>query len=281
MKRPVLIAATTLAMVAFASNSLLCRSALRELRIDAASFTAIRLMSGALVLWLMLRLRGAFSIRGSWASALALFVYAAAFSLAYLTLPAGIGALILFAAVQGTMILSGLCRGEQLRPSQWFGILLAFAGLIWLLRPGFTAPPLAGSALMFAAGIAWGVYSLRGKGEQSPISATAGNFLRAAPMTILLSLICAPYFLPVHVTQSGLVLATVSGAITSGLGYVIWYAVLPSLRATSAATVQLSAPVIAAVGAVLFLSEPLTWRLVLAGLAVLGGIATVVLERRT
>ncbi len=267
---------TTLAMLAFAANSLLCRVALRDTTIDAATFTTVRLVAGALTLWLIVLWRsGRPQVAGSWTSALALFTYAIAFSWAYRSLDAAAGALLLFGAVQATMISRGLWAGERLRARQWAGLLLAVGGLIGLMLPGLSAPPLAGALLMIAAGMAWGVYSLRGKGTGDATSATAGNFLRAVPLTLALSLLlsadaCWDY--------AGFWYAAASGAIASGIGYSIWYSALPGLRATSAATVQLSVPVIAAAGAILFLGESLTLRLVLASAAILGGIALVILE---
>lgn len=267
---------TALALAAFAGNSLLCRAALRDTAIDAASFTAIRLASGALALWLIVRasarLRDA-SGAGSWPSALALFGYAIAFSFAYLSLTAATGALLLFGAVQVTMITVGLARGERLQPLQWAGFVLAFGGLIGLLLPGLSAPPLLGAALMIAAGIAWGIYSLRGKGAGDATRVTAGNFLRAAPLGLGAALLALPWL---QVDAAGALYAVASGALTSGVGYAIWYAALKGLRATSAATVQLSVPVITALAAVLLLAEPITLRLVLASAAVLGGVALVV-----
>lgn len=269
---------TTLAMIAFAGNSLLCRAALKHTAIDAASFTAIRLISGALILWLVASLgRRAHAGRGNWPSAFALFAYAAGFSYAYVSLPAASGALLLFGAVQATMIGHGLWRGERFRQWQLVGLTLALAGLIGLLLPGLSAPPLAGSILMLAAGIAWGVYSLRGKGAGDPTRVTAGNFLRAAPIAALLSLLMLR---DVSLDTAGLGYAVASGALASGIGYAIWYTALPALKATSAATVQLSVPVIAALGGVLFLGEAVTMRLALASVAILGGIALVILEKR-
>ncbi|MFN2508505.1 MAG: DMT family transporter [Chthoniobacterales bacterium] len=269
---------TLLAMGAFAGNSLLCRAALRGMAIDAASFTGVRIVSGAVVLWLILRARGhTIKEAGSWWSALALFVYAAAFSFAYLSLSAGTGALLLFAAVQATMILWGLRKRERMHARQVVGLGLAFAGLVLLLLPGLSAPPLGGALLMLSAGVAWGAYSLRGKAAGDPTNATAGNFIRAVPMAIVLSAACIVW---AHVGQAGLVYAIISGAITSGLGYVIWYAALPGLKSVSAASVQLSVPVLTAVAGILFLGESLTLRFVVAAVAVLGGIALVVLEKR-
>ncbi len=268
---------TTLALLAFAGNSLLARIAMRDTPIDAASFTAIRIVSGALALWLIVRLRaGATRTAGSWLSAAALFVYAAAFSFAYLSLTAATGALLLFGAVQVTMISAGLVRGERLRRVQVLGVLLAFGGLVALLLPGLSAPPLAGAALMIAAGIAWGVYSLRGRRAGDATQVTAGNFLRAVPMALALALAALAW---TSFDARGALLAVASGALTSGVGYAIWYAALPSLSATRAATVQLSVPVITALAAVLLLGEPLTLRVVLCGAAVLGGIGLVVLRR--
>lgn len=268
---------TALALLAFAGNSLLARVALRDTPIDAASFTAIRIASGALALWLIVRLRcpDSGARAGSWASAAALFAYAAAFSFAYLSLTAATGALLLFGAVQVTMIGAALARGERLRPVQLAGVFVAFGGLVALLLPGLTAPPLLGAVLMIAAGIAWGVYSLRGRAAGDPTRVTAGNFLRATPMALALAVAALPW---ASIDPRGALLALASGALTSGVGYAIWYAALPALSATRAATLQLSVPVITALGAVLLLSEPLTLRLLLCGLAVLGGIALVVLR---
>ncbi|MGA9854662.1 MAG: DMT family transporter [Gammaproteobacteria bacterium] len=273
------LALTALTMVAFAGNSLLCRAALKASHVDAASFTTIRLITGALVLWLIVKIRqGAHSGKGSWRSAVALFIYAAGFSYAYLSLSASTGALLLFGAVQATMIGYGIWSGEHLRAIQLAGLLLAFAGLIGLLLPGVTAPPLIGSSLMLGAGVAWGVYSLRGRGAGNPIAITAGNFLRTVPIAIVLSALA---FNGISMDASGIGYAVASGALASGLGYAIWYTVLPALKATSAATVQLSVPVIAALGGVLLLGEHISLRLVLASIAILGGIALVILEKRS
>lgn len=269
---------TVMAMAAFAANSLLCRLALRGTGIDAATFTTIRIASGALSLWLLTSLSGTGVKRaGNWASAFALFVYAAGFSFAYLSLDASTGALMLFGAVQSTMIGYGLRRGERFAATQWVGLACALAGLVGLLLPGLSAPPLAGSLLMIAAGAAWGVYSLRGKGAAYPTAATAGNFMRALPFAIALSAATCEH---ATVEFDGALYAAISGAVTSGLGYALWYAVLPSLSASVAATLQLSVPVIAALGAAALLGEHLTVRLALASLAILGGIALVVLRPR-
>ena len=282
-------------MVAFASNSLLCRAALKQTRLDAASFTLVRIFSGAAALWIIVEARKRFTgprhnstkaqktpqtswiKAGNWTSSFALFVYAAFFSLAYNTLSAGTGALLLFGAVQAAMILWGLRKGEQLDAVQIAGLVVAMTGLIVLLLPGLSAPPLIGSVVMLAAGVAWGVYSLRGATASDAIAATAGNFLRAIPFAILTSLIAIRW---TNLDSLGLIYAVISGTVTSGLGYVIWYAALPGLRATSAATVQLSVPVLAATGGILFLHESITVRYVLASLAVLGGIFLVVIEKQ-
>lgn len=269
---------TSLAMVAFAGNSLLCRVALKQTSIDAASFTAIRLISGAIMLWLVVRVRpGTRSGGGNWWSAFALFAYAAGFSFAYVSLPAATGALLLFGAVQATMISHGIWTGERFLRLQLVGLMLAFSGLVGLLLPGLSAPPLFGSMLMLAAGVAWGIYSLRGKGRGDPTNVTAGNFLRAVPFSLGLSVIT---FNDTAMDNAGFWYAVASGALASGVGYAIWYTALPALKATSAATVQLSVPVIAALGGIAFLGEPITLRLVLASVAILGGIALVIVERQ-
>ncbi len=265
---------TCLALLAFAGNSLLCRIALGPVGMDAASFTAIRLLSGALVLAVVLKLRGGSSAgKGNWPSALALFAYAAAFSFAYLSLTAATGALLLFGAVQASMIGHGLWTGERFKTVQWIGLLLAVAGLLGLLLPGLSAPPLMGSLLMLAAGVAWAVYSLRGRGAGDPTMVTAGNFLRAAPIGLLLVLM---FQTGLSLDARGVAYAIASGALASGLGYVAWYTVLPWLPATHAATVQLFVPVIAAVGGILLLGETPSLRLVIAAIAILGGIALVI-----
>ncbi|WP_124703683.1 DMT family transporter [Sulfuriferula multivorans] len=272
------IALTVLAMIAFAGNSLLCRAALKHTSIDAASFTTIRLISGAVMLWLLVKMRRITpGGEGNWLSAVALFIYAAGFSFAYVSLPAATGALLLFGAVQAMMIGHGIWAGERLRRLQLVGLVLAFGGIVGLLLPGLSAPPLYGSILMLGAGVAWGVYSLRGKGAGDPASVTAGNFLRAALISVILS---ALMLNGASWDIAGFWYAVSSGALASGIGYAIWYTVLPALKATSAATVQLSVPVIAALGGIMLLGEPLSLRLVLASLAILGGIVLVILEKQ-
>lgn len=269
---------TSLAMIAFAGNSLLCRVALKHTSIDAASFTTIRLISGAVMLWLVVRMSSRIHTgRGNWLSESALFVYAAGFSFAYVSLPAATGALLLFGAVQATMIGHGIWAGERLLRLQLVGLVLALGGLVGLLLPGLSAPPLFGSILMLGAGVAWGVYSLRGKGAGDPTMVTAGNFLRAVPIAAALSVLM---YDGASLDGAGFWYAVSSGALASGIGYAIWYTALPALKATNAATVQLSVPVIAALGGIVFLGEPASLRLVLASVAILGGIALVILEKQ-
>lgn len=268
---------TVLTMLAFAGNSLLCRLALKDTGIDAASFTSLRLLSGALVLWLAVQAQRPSRVgSGSWFSALALFAYAAAFSYAYLSLQTGTGALLLFSAVQATMIGYGVWQGERLQTRQTVGFLLAVGGLVGLLLPGLSAPPAGGSALMLAAGAAWGVYSLRGRHSGDPTRATADNFLRAVPFALALSAATLPW---AALDPAGLGYAVASGALASGLGYTIWYTALKGLQATDAAVVQLSVPVITAVGGLIFLDESVSLRGLIASVAILGGIALVVLRK--
>ena len=271
---------TSLTMAAFASNSILNRLALGQGSIDAVSYTTIRLMAGAITLWLisfLQRNNTGSKVRGNWISAAMLFIYAIAFSLAYLSLTAGTGALILFGTVQVTMILAALHSGERPQLLEWLGVLLALGGLVYLVMPGLKAPSLLGSALMIMAGIAWGVYSLRGRGSGSPLAETAGNFIRAVPLIILIRLVTLNR---VQLSQSGILLAVLSGAVASGVGYVIWYAALRGLTATRAAIVQLSVPVLAAWGGVALLAEDISLRLILAGAFILGGIALAITGRR-
>jgi drug/metabolite transporter (DMT)-like permease len=273
-----IVTVTSLALLAFAGNSLLCRLALKLTNLDAASFTSIRLMAGAATLWFIVQTtRHGQEGKGNWISAAALFVYAAGFSFAYTLLNTATGALLLFGAVQATMIGYGTWAGERLRPAQAAGLALAVIGLVALLFPGLSAPPLKASFLMICAGIAWALYSLRGRGTGDPTKVTAGNFLRAVPMAIALSLLTRQNF---AYDTTGLCYAIASGAVTSGIGYAIWYTAIPTLKATNAATLQLSVPVLAAIGGVIFLGEHLTLRVVGASLAILGGIALVILKKK-
>jgi drug/metabolite transporter (DMT)-like permease len=269
---------TAVAMVALAANPLLCRAALGTAYIDAASFATVRVASGALMLFLIVlprwRRHGRSPVDGR--AVLMLFAYVAFFSFAYLSLSVGTGALLLFGAVQLTMFATALHSGERFPGWSWFGLTIAVAGMVYLVAPGVTAPDPLGATLMVIAGIAWGVYSLLGRQAASPLEATANNFIFAVPLVVAVSLVFAH---DMHLTARGVILAAVSGALPSGLGYVIWYAALRGLKATSAATVQLSVPAIAAIGGVLLIAEPVTLRLVLASMATLGGIAIVFAQR--
>lgn len=272
-----LAALVTLALLAFAGNSLLARLALREGGMDPSSFTGLRIASGAVVLWALARWRRpAAPGRGRAVSALALFAYAALFSLAYVRLEAGAGALLLFGAVQATMIGHGLWRGERLGTLQWLGLGLALAGLGVLLVPGLSAPPLSPALMMLGAGVAWGAYSLLGRGGGDPLRVTAGNFVLAVPLAAVFVVVAWP---ALRLDPVGIACALASGALASGVGYALWYSALPALRASAAATVQLCVPVLVAVAGVLLLGEPLGWRLVLASAAILGGVAMVVRRR--
>lgn len=260
-------------MIAFAGNSIICRMALRDASIDPASFASIRLASGAATLLLVFLVshRGQ-SLRrhGSWLSALMLFLYAICFSYAYVTLSAGAGALILFGFVQATMIAIGLLSGERPGGMEWLGWALAFAGLVWLVLPGVQAPPMEGAVMMAIAGTGWGIYSLRGRSESDALGSNAANFLLSLPFAAALSALTAGV---ADITGRGILLAVLSGAATSGIGYVIWYAALNFLTAMQAALVQLSVPAIATAGGVLLLAEPLTLRLIVSSALVLGGIS--------
>ena len=267
---------TIVAMLAFAANSILCRLALAQGSIDPASFTLVRIASGVATLWLILAISGrARAVAGSWRAGFALFAYAAAFSFAYITLSAGAGALLLFGAVQATMVTTGLVRGDRLAPLQWLGFVAALGGLAALVAPGVSAPPLVGACLMLVAGIAWGAYSLFGRGASDPLAATGGNFLRALPMAAAL-LAVAAMVSGTKADSTGFVYAALSGAVASGLGYTIWYAALPGLSPAQGASVQLSVPVITAIAGTLMINETITSRMVLSSIAILGGIALVI-----
>ena len=271
---------TVFALIAFAANSVLCRLALGQSAIDPASYTAVRLITGAVTLWIITRFLRAGSFRksgGSWISAAMLFLYAVTFSFAYLSLSAGTGALILFAAVQITMIAVGLYAGERPELLEWLGLFIAIAGLIYLVFPGITAPSILGSLLMATAGIAWGVYSLRGRGASDPVGVTTDNFLRTVPLAVGLILL---WLSTLTITPMGFLWAALSGSITSGVGYVLWYAALPRLTATRAATVQLAPAPLAALSGVVVLSEAISLRLVISSVVILGGIGLAA-SRRT
>jgi drug/metabolite transporter (DMT)-like permease len=270
---------TAAALVAFAANSLLCRLALGAAQIDAASYTSLRLLSGAATLWAILALSGRSSRAkeaGSWVSAAMLYLYAIAFSFAYLTLDAGTGALLLFGAVQATMILAAFIEGHRPHVLEWVGLVGAFAGLVYLVSPDIGAPAPFGSLLMVVAGVAWGIYSLRGRASGDPVAVTAANFARAVPFAVVISLLMLP---DLQITVRGAWLAVASGTVASGMGYVVWYAALKGLTTTRAAVVQLAVPVFAAIGGVLMLSEDITYRLVISSIAILGGLAVAIWGR--
>jgi drug/metabolite transporter (DMT)-like permease len=272
---------TVLALVAFAANSVLCRLGLGESAIDPASYTAVRLITGAAALWLIATFRRAApsaKSSGSWISAAMLFLYAVTFSFAYISLSAGIGALILFASVQITMIAVGLYTGERPAILEWLGLFVAIAGLIYLVSPGITAPSIVGSLLMATAGIAWGIYSLRGRGAGDPVGVTTDNFLRTVPLAVGLTLV---WLSKLTITPVGFLWAALSGSITSGVGYVLWYAALPRLTATRAATVQLAVPVLAALAGVVVLAEAISLRLVISAVVILGGVGMAISRNRS
>jgi drug/metabolite transporter (DMT)-like permease len=277
-RRGATIGLTALAMIAFAGNSVLCRLALGGGLIDAASFASVRVLSGAVMLAVLVGLRSPSSLRATpnWRMVAGLFLYMVFFAFAYTTLSTGTGALILFGAVQLTMFAVALHSGERFGAVAWIGLVLAIAGLVYLVSPGVTAPDPVGAGLMAVAGVAWGAYSLFGRGSNAPLADTASNFLFCVPLVIVVSLVFRDAML---VASRGLLLAVLSGAITSGIGYAIWYEALKGLTAGRAATVQLSVPAIAALGGVVLLSEDLTLRLLLASAATLGGVGLVLAQR--
>lgn len=272
---------TILALLAFAANSVLCRLALDENSIDAASFTIIRLLSGILILFILLNFKffskenrsKAIDSKGSWSASLMLFIYAICFSFAYISLDTATGALILFGSVQISMILLSVFSGNRLHFSEWIGIFLAFSGFVYLILPDLTTPSLHGFVLMTLSGVAWGIYTLIGRGSKNALMDTAYNFLRTLPLLIIVAIFT---FSQSNYTQQGVLLAIASGAIASGIGYAIWYQALSGLSATKAAVVQLSVPIIAALGGVIFVAEAITQRLTLSSLMVLGGILIVI-----
>lgn len=270
---------TGLALIAFAANSVLCRIALGDEAIDASSFTVIRLLSGAIVLLIIIsatRKTAEVSTKGSWAASFMLFLYAVTFSYAYISLDTGTGALILFGSVQITMILLSLISGTRLHITEWTGVVIAFTGFIYLIMPGVTMPSVTGFLLMTVAGIAWGIYTLKGRGSKSPLMDTAYNFIRTIPFVAILAISTIDN---INYSSDGVMLALISGGVTSGIGYTIWYIALGGLSSTQAAVVQLSVPVIAALGGVVFMSEAITFRFTLSTAMVLGGILIVVLGK--
>ncbi len=277
------IVLTGLALIAFAANSVLCRLALGNEAIDAASFTVIRLLSGSIVLLIIIsttrwnsRNTTRTSTKGSWTSSFMLFIYATAFSYAYISLDTGTGALILFGSVQITMILLSYISGTRLHITEWTGVVIAFAGFIYLILPGVSTPSVIGFMLMTVAGIAWGIYTLKGRSSNSPLNDTAYNFFRTTPLVVLLAIFSINN---INHSTEGIVLALLSGGITSGIGYTIWYIALGGLSSTQAAVLQLSVPVIAALGGIIFVSETITFRLAISAAMVLGGILIVVLGK--
>jgi len=271
---------TAFALVAFAFNSILCRLALQSGEIDAAGFTLIRIFSGAsalIAIYFLFGRKEKNEKSGNWFSAFFLFAYAVCFSFAYINLTTGTGALILFGSVQATMIFAALLKGERLKTLECFGLLFALGGLIYLVFPGLTAPPVFSSALMAFAGISWGFYTLRGKDSKNPLADTTGNFVRAVPLAVLATL---PFLSQIHSSQKGIILAVLSGAVTSGIGYSIWYAALKFHTATRAAILQLSVPILAAFGGVILLAETISMRLLTATCLIIGGIALAICSRK-
>lgn len=271
---------TIFALVCFALNSILCRLALKTDEIDAPSFTVIRLFAGAIMLFAIFSFFGkkdAPKGQGNWLSAFFLFAYGICFSFAYLGLTTATGALILFGSVQLTMIVFALVKGERPRRLEWFGLILAFGGLVYLVLPGLESPPIWSAGLMITAGAAWGFYTLRGRGSTNPLADTTGNFLRSVPFVVFAAL---PFFQKSHLSTKGVLLAVLSGAVASGIGYSVWYAALRFHTATRAAVLQLSVPAIAALGGVIFLFEPVSMRLILASVLILGGIGLVIFGKK-
>jgi drug/metabolite transporter (DMT)-like permease len=269
---------TALALVCFAANSILCRLALRSGSIDPAGFTAMRLLSGAVVLALIVLASGKKPLKaGTWLSGGMLFLYAIAFGLAYVSLNAGTGALILFGSVQATMIIASMVAKKHPSPAQWIGLLLALGGLVYLVLPGLSSPPIDRALMMAVAGIAWGVYSLRGPGGDDAVASTAGNFLRATPLALIPLVLMLNQL---HASPLGIMWAVLSGAVTSGIGYVFWYTALPGLGSIRGATVQLTVPVLTAAAGILLLHETLTPRLMISTAAILLGVGLTVAARR-
>lgn len=269
---------TTCALIAFAANSVLCRLALGDETIDAASFTIIRLLSGAITLLLIMKLGSSTtaSSKGSWTAAFMLFLYAASFSYAYITLDTGTGALILFGTVQITIILITIFTGGRLSTIEWTGAFIAFSGFVYLVLPNVSTPSFSGFVLMTISGIGWGVYTLKGRESQNPLADTTKNFTLTIPLVVVLALVT---FQTVQITADGVLLAIASGAIASGMGYTIWYSALGGLSAIQSSIVQLLVPVFAAFGGVIFVSETISLRLIISALLILGGILIVVLGR--
>jgi len=278
---------TTLALIAFAANSVLCRLALGESSIDAASFTIIRLLSGAATLWMLINLKSILGDKPNsdnksecgWYGSLMLFIYAFTFSFAYITLDTATGALILFGSVQITMVLINILNGHRLHIAEWLGTTLAFTGFVYLILPGINTPSAIGFLLMSISGIAWGLYTLNGRGSQNPLIDTAHNFIKTIPLVMILGIAQILILKDTQISGSGILLAVASGAIASGIGYSIWYSVLPHLSVVLSAVLQLLVPVIAALGGILFVNEFVTFRLLLSALMILGGIFLVIITK--
>ena len=279
---------TVLALIAFAANSVLCRLALGDNSIDAASFTIIRLLSGAITLFILINLKKVFykqkinknESHGNWYGTFMLFIYALTFSFAYITLDTATGALILFGSVQITMVLVNTLKGNRLHFVEWLGVVLAFIGFVYLMLPGINTPSLFGFILMTVSGIAWGLYTLNGRGSQNPLMDTAYNFIKTIPLVVIVALIQLLIMKNTQLSNTGIILAILSGAIASGVGYSIWYSVLPHLSVVLSAVLQLLVPVIAALGGVLFVNELITQRLLISALMILGGILMVILSKQ-
>ena len=274
------VAYTTFALVAFAFNSILARLALRGGEADAAGFTVVRLASGALTLLAIRYFSGRKSTspsRGNWVSAFFLFAYAICFSFSYLGITAGTGALVLFGAVQLTMLASAIFKGERPTFVEWVGLLLAVGGLVYLVLPGLASPPVVSSVLMATAGACWAFYTLRGKSSIDPLADTSENFLRALPMIAIATL---PFLAQMHLSARGIILAVLSGGLASGVGYTVWYAALKFHTSSRAAVLQLAVPVLAAFGGVLLLHEAATLRLAVSAVLILGGIALSIAGKR-
>ena len=278
-----IIASTIFALLAFAANSVLCRMALGANAIDASSFTVIRLFSGIIILLVLVTLTNKLNkveavntSKSSWLAGCMLFIYAVAFSFGYISLDTGTGALILFGAVQITMIISSVISGNKLHISEWLGLATAFAGFVYLVFPSLTTPSLMGFILMSISGMAWAFYTLLGRSSKNPLRDTSYNFLRTSPFILVLMILA---YNSAHITSTGLILAVLSGAIASGVGYFIWYIALTGLSVTQGAVVQLFVPIIAAIGGVIFTSELITLRLIESSALVLGGILIVILGR--
>lgn len=280
------ISNTSIALIAFAANSVLCRLALDNEAIDAASFTAIRLFSGTIILFIIIGISKRIkqpiiqnkkepSSKGSWFGSILLFTYAITFSYAYILLDTGTGALILFGAVQITIVILSFISGTRLKPLEWLGMTIAFIGFIYLILPSITTPSATGFVLMAISGIAWGMYTLQGHSSKNPLTDTAFNFLRTIPLIIIIiitSLNTLTY------TSEGIILALLSGGVASGIGYTIWYMALRDLSSLQAAVLQLLVPILSAFAGVIFISEIITAHFIISSIMVLGGILLVILS---